>query len=125
MGLSGWWSAKDAILKGLVDPSERQVGSGEEDRRGVPHPGCFLHGIVSLREMITIAGDDETLTLTFGIFEGVAAYLAHHLPARLGEALTASLPEMLASRAMRSRGGQHQTATTTGVPLDPMALTAF
>lgn len=28
------------------------------------------NGIVSLREMITVAGDDETLTLTFGIFEG-------------------------------------------------------
>jgi hypothetical protein len=43
----------------------------------------------------------------------------------LAKALTASLPEILASHAMRSRGGQHQTATTTGVPLDPIALTAF
>jgi hypothetical protein len=42
MGLSGWGSAKDVILKGLVHVSKRPIGSGEEKRRGAPHPRCFL-----------------------------------------------------------------------------------
>jgi hypothetical protein len=42
MGLSGWWSAKDVILKGLVQVSKRPIGSGEERRKGAPHARCFL-----------------------------------------------------------------------------------
>lgn len=43
-------------LKGLVGArSERRIGSGEQKRRGVPHPQCFLERVRKNMKRLEIA----------------------------------------------------------------------